>query len=78
MPQEAVSALHRYNIRDVETLLSIISTPTGLKAISQALGWSADDTRELGQRLVTAHPDLNFSPASLPGRAFGHRPPTGN
>lgn len=76
MPPEFVSKLRRLNIREVETLLSMTATATGLMAIARVLNQSEADVRSLARRLAEDHPGIPVVPVLGELHAMGHRPPS--
>lgn len=72
---DIVAKLRQLNIRDVETLLSMVAVPTGLMAIARVLKLSEDAVRNLASRLRSQHQDLEVTAATGPFHAMGHRPP---
>lgn len=76
LPLDMVATLRDYNIRDVETFLSMIDSPTGLIAISRLLKLSIQQTREMSETLKTLNPELVVEKASaLPRFPMGYRAP---
>jgi hypothetical protein len=67
--------LRGFNIRDVETLLSMLAVPTGEAAVAKVLGLSLDAVRKMASRLRAQFPDLELEPVSDTFYPMGHRPP---
>jgi hypothetical protein len=74
---EILAELQKLNVRDVETLLSMLAVPTGLIAIARVLKMSEDGLRHLAARLRSQNPDLDITAASGPFHPMGHRVPSG-
>ena len=75
LSRSVVAALREFNIRDVETLLSMLATPTGLLGISRVLKMSVEAVRELASELQAESPPV--APAQGPFHPMGHYPPSG-
>lgn len=76
LPLDMVAKLRDYNIRDVETFLSMIDSPTGLIAISRLLKLSIQQISEMSETLKTLNPELVVENASASPRfPMGYRAP---
>lgn len=76
LPPDVVAALRRLNIREVESLLSIVATPTGALAIARVLGMSVQALEDIAEQLKAAFPGIEVVPATAgPIHAMGHIPP---
>jgi hypothetical protein len=75
LPQEAIETLLRFNIRDVETLLSMLAVPSGIIAVARVLGIAPDAARDMAARLHAEFPDLEVEPVSDTFYPMGHRTP---
>jgi hypothetical protein len=76
LPERTVAKLRQFNIREVEGLLSIVGSPTGLIAVSRVLGESVEAIQLMATRLRTEHPELAETPAAGgPFHPMGHYPP---
>ncbi len=73
LPPEAIEALRKLNVRDVETLLSMLAVPTGEAGIAKVLGLSLEAVRKLGSRLHAQFPDVVVDPVSGSFYPMGHR-----
>jgi hypothetical protein len=76
LPAEMVEKLRAFNVREVEPLLSMLATPTGLTAVAGVLRISLDSTKELATKLQRKYGDKNVEPAIGPFHPMGHRAPT--
>src|SRR5258708_1451414 len=78
LPEGTVMKLRRFNIREVETLLSIVANDRGLIAVSRVLQEPTDAVQKMAARLRAEHPELADTPAAIaPIHPMGHRPPGG-
>jgi hypothetical protein len=76
LPTPIVAKLRQLNIREVETLLSIIATPTGLLSIAQVLGISSEKLKTLAAQMSEQNLELaNVKATTGPFHPMGHRPP---
>ena len=75
LPPRVIETLLGFNIRDVETLLSMLAVPTGATAVAKALGISIDAAHKMASRLRAQFPDLEVDPVSDAFHPMGHRPP---
>lgn len=75
MPPQVIEALLGFNIRDVETLLSMLAVPTGATAVARVLGISLDAVRKMASGLRAQFPDLEVDPVTDSFFPMGHRPP---
>jgi hypothetical protein len=74
LPEEIVATLRGLNIRDVETLLSMIASPAGLMAIARVLNRSEEEVRLLERRLAESFPEIEVVPAGGDRYPMGHVP----
>lgn len=74
LPLNVVVTLREFNIREVEALLSMVATPTGLLGIARVLGMPVEAVRELALELRAASPPA--APAYGPFHPMGHHPPS--
>lgn len=74
LPEEIVATLRGLNIRDVETLLSMIASPAGLVAIARVLNRSEEEVRTLERRLAQSYPEIEVVPAGGDRYPLGHVP----
>src|SRR5579883_3100822 len=56
LPADIVTALRRLNIREVESLLSMVATPSGSLALARVLGMSVQAIQDLAEQLKSAFP----------------------
>jgi len=76
LPADIVTALRRLNIREVESLLSMVATPSGSLALARVLGMSVQAIQDLAEQLKSAFPAIEVVPATAGTiHAMGHIPP---
>jgi len=76
LPEPIVTRLRQLNIREAETLLSILATPTGLLAMARVLGMSPEKLQTFAAQLGDQNPELaDIEAATGPFHPMGHRPP---
>ncbi len=78
LPPQVIEALLGFNIRDVETLLSIVAVPNGAIAVAKVLGTSLESVQKMASALRVQFPDLKVDPVSDVIHPMGHRPPVRN
>lgn len=76
LPPPIVTKLRQLNIREAETLLSILATPTGLLGIARVLDISPEKLKTFAAQLSDQNPELaDVEAATGPFHPMGHRPP---
>lgn len=77
LPASGIRALQKLNIVDVEALVSIAATPTGLQALSRVLKTSPEFITDFVSGLQRKDPTLREVKSAIgPVRSMGHRRPT--
>ena len=80
LPASVITTLRGMNVREVESLLSMLATPHGLTAIARVLKMPIDAVQKLAPGLHSRYPEIEVtvaSPGSTP-YAMGHHPPPNN
>lgn len=75
LPNDVIETLRDLNIREVESLLSMLASPSGLLAIAQVLKMPVEGARELKTKLHNSFPDLETVPSAREFHPMGHIPP---
>ena len=76
LPAPVVTKLRQLNIRETETLLSILATPTGLLGIARVLDMPPEKLKTYAAELCDQDPELaEVEAATGPLYPMGYRPP---